>query len=140
MLKACRKKRKKFKKPILESLLMLRYGPGDHLEKGFRSHRRIPMQSNPPPPRNKCNGPQRLKLKSSSHKIVIKQSQICAELLCEHKRCRRTIGDGSEKLKLVQLSRSTQTVAGSLRSLRVYVNMHDRRLSSTKLYPTTQTR
>jgi hypothetical protein len=22
---------------------------GDHLEKGFRSHRRIPMQSNPPP-------------------------------------------------------------------------------------------
>jgi hypothetical protein len=136
MLKACRKKRKKFKKPILESLLMLRYGAGDHLEKGFRSHRRIPMQSNPPPERNVTA----LKLKSSSHKIVIKQSQTCAKLLCEHKRCLITIGDGSEKLKLVQLSRSTRTVAGSLRSLRVYLNMHDRRLSATKLCPTTQTR
>ena len=48
-----------------------------------------------------------ISFKASSHKIV-KQSQ--------------TIGDGSGKLNLVQLSRSTQTVAGSLRSLRVYVN------------------
>ena len=46
-------------------------------------------------------------LKASSHKIV-KQSQ--------------TVGNGSGTLNLIQLSRSTQTVAGSLRSLRVYVN------------------
>ena len=46
-------------------------------------------------------------VKANSHKII-KQSQ--------------TIGDGLGKLNLVQLSRSTQTVAGSLRSLRVYVN------------------
>jgi hypothetical protein len=36
--------------------------------------------------------------------------------------CLRTIGDGSGKLNLVQPSRSTQTVTGNLRSLRVYVN------------------
>ena len=38
------------------------------------------------------------------------------------RRLSQTIGDGSGELNLVQLSRSTQTVAGSLRSLRVYVN------------------
>ena len=34
----------------------------------------------------------------------------------------QTISDGSGKLNLVHVSRSTQTVSGSLRSLRVYVN------------------
>jgi hypothetical protein len=43
------------------------------------------------------------------------QTQILAD-------CLRTIGDGPGKLNLVQLSRSTQTVAGSLWSPRVYVN------------------
>ena len=42
--------------------------------------------------------------------------------LLSSRRLSQTIGNGSGKLNLVQLSRSTQTVASSLRSLRVYVN------------------